>query len=59
VLDVAIDKIYYWVEGDKVEARKTGKPVEIDPSKIKDLIQNSCEELSLEDGEAEMAKPLT
>jgi hypothetical protein len=56
---IAIDKIHYLVEGQWMGAMKSGKPVEIDQSKIKDLIQNSCNELSLEDGKAEKEKPLS
>jgi hypothetical protein len=59
ILGVAIDKIHYYVEGEWMGAMKSGKPVEIDQSKIKDLIKNSCKELSLEDGKAEKDKPLT
>ena len=54
--DVDVDAIYYWVDSERVEARKSLKSVDIDAEKIRGIITNHCQEDP--NGEEEMKKTL-
>jgi hypothetical protein len=53
--DAGIDELYFWVESDRLEARKGGKILDVDTEKIKKTIVEEC--VDDPNGTAEMEKP--